>query len=169
MEPLFENTYTADKSFYQEIYRYFYLSRPAAIVIYVLSAVGFFIHLPLAIGGKNQSIGFMALAIALPLMNLILYFRHIRLSARRNNEISSVPISVSTLVHENSLELAASNGSTINIELSKIRGAVQTKNYIVLRSDARLLYSFSKDGFTKGTKDEFIAFLKSKGIKVSGK
>ncbi len=126
-------------------------------------------HLPLVISGKSQSIGFMALAIAIPLINLILYFRHIRLSARRNNEISSVPISVITLVHENSLELAASNGSTINIELSKIRSAVQTKNYIVLRSDARLLYSFRKDGFTKGTKEDFLAFLKGKGIKVRGK
>ena len=169
MEPLFENTHTQDKSFYKEIYGYFYLRRPVAIGFYVFSAVGFLIHLPLAISGRDQSIGFMALAIALPLINLILYFRHIRLSARRNNEISSEPISVSTFVHENSLELTASNGSTINIELSKIRSAVQTKNYIVLRSDARLLYSFHKDGFTKGTKEDFLAFLKGKGIKISGK
>ena len=111
----------------------------------------------------------MALLAAVPLINLIRYFRQVSFSAKRDNEISSEPIRVNTLVHEESLEITGSTGSTLNIELSKIKGVVQTKNYIILRSDARLLYSFHKDGFTKGTKEDFLAFLRSKSIKVSGK
>ena len=42
----------------------------------------------------------------------------------------------------------------------------QTKNLILLKSRANLIYILRKDTFTKGTKDDFIAFLRSKGIKV---
>ena len=37
---------------------------------------------------------------------------------------------------------------------------------ILLHSEANLIYIFRKDSFVKENKDDFIAFLKSKGIIV---
>lgn len=44
--------------------------------------------------------------------------------------------------------------------------AVQTENLILLRSKANLIYIFRKDTFIKGTHEEFIMFLRGKGIKI---
>ena len=44
-----------------------------------------------------------------------------------------------------------------------------TKNLILLHSKAKLIYIFRKDTFTKGTKNDFIAFLKDKGVKINRK
>ncbi|MGI6745062.1 MAG: hypothetical protein ACOX45_02610 [Acutalibacteraceae bacterium] len=43
---------------------------------------------------------------------------------------------------------------------------MQTKNLILLRSEANLVYIFCKDTFSKGTPDEFLTFLSKKGLKV---
>jgi hypothetical protein len=51
----------------------------------------------------------------------------------------------------------------------KIKGAVQTKNLILLRTKANMIWIFRKDSFSVGSKEEFISFLKNKGIKVKGK
>lgn len=42
----------------------------------------------------------------------------------------------------------------------------KTKNLILLQSKASLIYIFRKDTFTKGTTDDFVIFLRSKGIKI---
>ena len=60
-------------------------------------------------------------------------------------------------------------GGADTVEFNKIKNAIQTKNYILLRSKANLIYIFCKDTFTVGTKEEFVSFLRAKGIKVKGK
>ena len=169
MDSLFENTYTADKSFYQELYSYFHFRRPITVATFILCGICFTSQLALAIFDLEYNIGIMILTALFPLFKLFMYVNQVNSLTKRNKEISTEALSICSTVYEDHLEISASNGSTLNLELSKIRSAVHTKNYVVLRSDARLIYSFGKDGFTKGTKDEFIAFLKSKGIKVSGK
>ena len=169
MEPLFENIHTQDKSFYKEIYSYFHFRRPITVATFILCGICFISQLALAIFDLEYNLAIMILMALFPLFKLFAYVNQVNSITKRNKEISTEAISICSTVYEDHLEISASNGSTLNIEISKIRSVVQTKNYIILRSDARLLYSFSKDGFTKGTKDEFIAFLKSKGIKVSGK
>lgn len=169
MEPLFENTYTQSKAFYQELYRYFHFRRPITVAAFIVCGICFASQLALAIFNLEYNLSIMILMALFPLFKLFAYVNQINSITKRNKEISTEQISICSTVHDDHLEISASNGSTLNIELSKIRSAVHTKNYVVLRSDARLIYSFGKDGFTKGTKDEFITFLKSKGIKVSGK
>ena len=43
------------------------------------------------------------------------------------------------------------------------------ESYVVVITKARLMFIFRKDSFTEGDADGFIAFLKEKGIKVTGK
>ena len=169
MDSLFENTYTADKPFYQELYSYFHFRRPITVATFILCGICFTSQLALAIFGLEYNVGIMILMALFPLFKLFAYVNQVNSITKRNKEISTEAISICSTVYEDHLEISASNGSTLNIEIAKIRSVVQTKNYIILRSDARLLYSLHKDGFTKGTKEDFLSFLRSKSIKVSGK
>ena len=85
---------------------------------------------------------------------------------KRDSEVHGKEISVETIVTNECIQNTASTGAVNKLEYDKIRSAVKTKNLILLRSKANLIYIFRKDTFSKGTTDEFIAFLTSKGIKV---
>jgi len=85
---------------------------------------------------------------------------------KRDAEVHGKEISVETIVTDAFIQNTATTGAVNKLEYDKIRNVVQTKNLILLRSKANLIYIFRKDTFTKGTKDDFIAFLKVKGFKV---
>ena len=114
----------------------------------------------------------IAVLVAAPLfwvLQLVLYFRQVNLLIKRDHELHGKDIEVEVIVTDTFIQNTASTGSVNKIEYEKIKGAVQTKNLIILRSKANLLYIFRKDTFEVGTKDDFIVFLKAKGIKVKGK
>ena len=85
---------------------------------------------------------------------------------KRDIEVHGKEISVETIVTDDFIQNKASTGAVNKLELNRIKNAAQTKNLILLRSKANLIFIFRKDTFTKGSKDDFIAFLKTKGIKV---
>ena len=88
---------------------------------------------------------------------------------KRDNEVYGKEIKVETIVTDSFIQITASTEAVSQIEYHKFKGAFQTKNLVVLRSKARLLYIFDKNTFEVGTVEEFISFLKTKGIKVKGK
>jgi len=47
----------------------------------------------------------------------------------------------------------------------KIKKVVKTKNFIFLITEAQLYIAFKKDGFVKGTSEEFLSFLFKKGYR----
>ncbi len=55
------------------------------------------------------------------------------------------------------------------IPLSKIKRAFATRDYMVLVSEANLMYILKKDSFTLGDAKSFWEFLKEKQIKLKGK
>ena len=75
-------------------------------------------------------------------------------------------IFVETIVTNEYIQNTASTGAVNKLEYNKIRNSVQTKNLILLRSKANLIYIFRKDTFTKGDKESFIRFLNNKGVKI---
>ena len=52
------------------------------------------------------------------------------------------------------------------IRYDTIKRVVSLKKYILIHSKAGNVFVFGKDSFTLGTAEEFLAFLKSKGVKV---
>ncbi len=168
MEPLFENSHLNDKAMLKEFYGYFFYKSPVYIALYIIMGAAFISSLAILILDHI----FTAALILAPLCMLLptfRYFHSIKVQNKRNNEISSTPIEVKSAIFEDYIENTSSNGALTRIEFNKIKSAVQTKNLIMLRSDAKLVYVLRKDTFTKGTKEEFVAFLKSKGIKTVGK
>jgi hypothetical protein len=166
MEILFANSYVRNKELAREIYRHYYFHRKLYIVLDILVMLSFLANLIITIlQGAIYWTG-----IILPLLFFLLqfygYFSQVNLMVKRDAEVCGNEISVETVVTDAFIQNTASTGAVNRLEFDKIRSAAQTKNLILLRSKANLIYIFRKDTFTIGTKEEFIAFLKEKGIKV---
>ena len=93
----------------------------------------------------------------------------VKTTLKRDIELFGKPLSGVTKVTCDSIITEAEFAGNTETGLDKIKCAHQTKNLILVRTKARLIFIFRKDGFSIGTKEDFVAFLKNKGIKVRGK
>ena len=121
MDSLFENTYTAGKSFYQELYSYFHFRRPITVAAFIVCGICFASQLALAIFDLEYNLSIMILMALFPLFKLFAYVNQVNSITKRNKEISAEAINICSIVYEDHLEMTASNGSTLNIELAKIK------------------------------------------------
>lgn len=167
METLFENSYVSNKEIAKEIYRYFYFQRRFIVVCHFLLAFSFLVNLIMAILGKSYSWVVFIFAPLLVLYRVFCYFHQVNTMVKREREVHGEQLGVQILVTDDYIQNTASNGAVNRLEYGNIRSAVRTKNLILLRTKANLIYIFRKDAFTIGTEDEFIAFLRKKGIKGS--
>jgi len=85
---------------------------------------------------------------------------------KRNREAGEEDRPVCTIVTDEYIQVNAPNGAKAEVQYSNIRRVTRTKNLILLHSRANLMYIFRNDAFCCGGKDEFVAFLREKGIKI---
>ena len=166
MEILFENSYVRNKELAKEIYRYYYFQRKWLVVCYVLISFSFFANILIAIFEKTFNWSVLVFVPLLFLFQLYCYFSQVNTMVNRDSEVHGKEISVETIVTNEYIQNTASTGAVNKLEYDKIRNSVQTKNLILLRSKANLIYIFRKDTFTKGDKESFIRFLNNKGVKI---
>ncbi len=166
MNILFENSYIRNKDLAKELYGYIFFRRNYLFVAYIVLLVSFIINLILLIttGSANWFV-FVFVPFFL-LLRLFTYFQSIKLMVKRDSELSGGPVEVKTIVTEEFIQHTNSTGGVNKLEYDKIKKCNQTKNLILLQSDAKLIYVFRKDAFSIGSCDAFVEFLRSKGIKV---
>ncbi len=174
METLFENKYTKDKTSVREYLNYFYWKKPILLMLNILFALLFVftivsIFLP-AIFPYNNDL--KALYIVLPLfiwtVNITRYFKALKLSVMRDREINNGnPIDMHYIVSDDKVEVHCESIETKNsVSIFQVKKVVKTKNFIILVTEAKLSFVLKKDSFIKGTPEELIEFLKSKGLKI---
>jgi hypothetical protein len=161
MEILFENTHVRTEDFVKEIFQYVLFKRKPLIV----SGLLFLLTLILNAYVGNWML-IIILCIFLALFFAFAYSKNVKLTIRRDEEISPNPITVNTVVTDGYIQPAFSVGSVYKIYFRDIKQAAQTKNYILLTTKAMQILAFRKAGFSKGTPEEFIAFLRTKGYKL---
>ncbi len=169
MDVLFENTHVRTKELVKEIYSYFYFRRKLSIFGWVVFGLSFVINLVCAIFGDSCSTTSTIILILAPfiaILPLYAYIRQVNIVVKRDKEVHGKEIEVTTVVTDEFIQQTASTGSINKITFDNIKVVIQTKNLILLRSKANLLYIFRKDMFIVGDESEFISFLKNKGIKV---
>ncbi len=171
MPVLFESKYIRSRELFKEIFFYYNFRRFPRIVLLVimgvLLAVNLFFAFILPSQDNDLNIAGCIVAVIFFLAYFVNYQLLIRLCLKREKEISSQSsVTYTSCVTEKSLIHSSSSGSRIEIDLSKIRKAFQTENYILLMSEARLMYSFNKNDFTVGNVEDFLQFLRSKGYKI---
>ena len=166
METLFENSYVRNKELAKEIYRYYYFQRKWLVVCYALLLLSFLGNILTSIFEKTYNWGVCIFVPLFFLFQFYCYFRQVNTMVKRDSEVHGKEISVETIVTNEYIQNTASTGAVNKLEYDKIRNSVQTKNLILLRSRANLIYIFRKDTFTKGNKEDFISFLNGKGVKI---
>ena len=166
MEILFENSYVRNKLLAKEIYTHYYFQRKWLVVCYALLLLSFLGNILISIFEKTFNWGVFIFVPLFFLFQLFCYFQQVNTMVKRDSEVHGKEISVETIVTNEYIQNTASTGAVNKLEYDKIRNVVQTKNLILLRSKANLIYIFRKDTFTKGNNEDFAHFLRSKGIKI---
>jgi len=166
MEILFENSYIRNKELAKELYGYIYFRRNYIFVAYIVLLISFIINLILLIttGSANWFV-FIFVPLFL-LLRLFTYLQAIKLMLKRDSEVCGGLFEVKSIVTEDFIEYTSTTGGVNRLEYNKIKKCNQTKNLILLQSDAKLIYVFPKNGFSVGTPEGFLIFLRNKGIKV---
>ncbi len=166
MEILFENSYVRNKELAKEIYRYYHFQRKPLVVCHIIIFLSLVANLLAVIFDEKHNLGIIVFSLFYFSARLFSYYNQVNAMVKRDNEMYGKEITVETIVTDEFIQNTASTGSVNKIEYDKIRSAAQTKNLILLRSQANLIYIFRKDTFTKANAEMFIAFLMTKGIKV---
>ena len=166
MEILFENSHTRNKELAKEIYFYYYFQRQWLVVGYIFIALSFLVNLLIAIFDTAANYSILVLVPLFFLLQWYRYCRHVNIMVNRDQEAHGKEISIETVITNENIQCRDSAGGVSKLEYDKIKNVVQTKNLILLLSKANLMYIFRNDAFTKGNKEDFLLFLKGKGIKI---
>lgn len=163
MESLFENKYICTKETLKEIYSAWILKSPKAIAFYIVAFLG------LAVSAIDY-IWFGTLNIFFPIAVLVLllafyggYRKSVNSNFDRMTEASSGrPVENRALITETAAIFENSAGAHTELPLNRVAKLIETRNYFLILSDVKLMYSVKKDSFEKGTAEDFKAFIKSK-------
>ena len=170
METLFENTYKRTREVVTETMRYMYFQKPWSIVYWaVLVGMTVFMTALIVWARYFSWMGAMyyALAAYITLRNLYRFRKSIRLQIARDREqYGEEPVAVDTFFSQSGIGIHPQAGKPVEIAYENIKYAAQTKQLIIFFTQAKLYHTVHKDGFTKGSAAECLAFLKEKGIKI---
>ncbi len=168
-EPLFENSHTREKQFFQEFFRYYCFFRPTWIVLWCISSLYLIFGIISCFGGEPYWFSIFLLPCIITLQ-LFSYFLNVRTSVARQQEGNqSAPISYTVEIFQDKICIKTSLGTVQAYSFADIKSLFSTKHYLFLNTRARQAIPLEKDKFTKGNYQELCAFLKQKGYKVKGK
>ncbi|MBN8049138.1 YcxB family protein [Paraclostridium bifermentans] len=77
------------------------------------------------------------------------------------------PLSKSVYICDDKIQVVSANGARTDIFYENIVKTYETEHFLMLNSENRLSLAIRKDGFTKGTYDDFKKFIFNKSqVKV---
>ena len=169
-EVLFENTHVRDKAFWKEFYTYAFLKRPIFILIYIACGISLAANILSIFTSSDHSPFGLVFPIVYGLFVWWVVARSIKMANKRENENGGGnPIVYTTEITNDTVHLQTTLGTNYEVALSTVKRVAQTKNYLMLRTPTAQFYPIKKDGFTKGTYEDFCAHLRAKGFKVKAK
>ncbi len=167
MEPIFQNRYVRDKDTVKALYRFILFKSPSAIAIQILLALDFLLILSeWTFRNDTTLILFLLLIPFYYLMRILAYFNMTNNLIRRDKEVNKgMPVEVQIDVTEDSL-IGTTSAGVNEIPFTSVKKVYRTKKMILLKTKAKQVFLLRADSFTKGTAEDFAAFLRSKGYKV---
>lgn len=169
-ESVFENTYPRTREVMQEVLRYIYFQSRKALAVWILDTVLIVLTLALVCWTRQWTL-MHALVLGLLIGRLLSfcysYWRGVRLMLARDREqYGEAPVEVRTALTQTGIGILPLAGEDVKIAYENIKYAAQTRHLILIFTKAKLFHMLHKDGFTKGTAEECVAFLREKGVKV---
>lgn len=167
-EPIFKNVFVRDEETLREFYKHNYLAAPLFRIIYIGYAVLLLMSLLASLLAYDLTLfaSYLFLGLVFALILFFKYSQSLKITVARDKELANGRDMVTEIfVFDDKIEhTALGNSQALGFE--SIKRVQQSQNYIYVISNAKLVYIFKKDSFTLGTPEEFIEFLKSKGIKI---
>lgn len=166
MNTLFENKYKCTEDVYKQIYQYVYTHNKITYGI-----IGFYLFLVILTNYVSLTTGagisYKSLLSLLLIFFFLYFYSRIAAKRRYKNDLRAnkwIPTILTLLVREDAVVVKHSNSPAQPIPYADFKKVVHTKEFDILITKERLALYFKKDSFTKGTSDEFAAFLKEKGF-----
>ena len=169
MEPLFELRYTKDPNktdYSKEMYRRVFFNLPFfAIVAFV--ALTLLVSV-IAYGFDTMACYLIFVVLFFIAVRIFTYLRAVKLMHKRYIEFYGDVISdVVVTVTSEAIRFSSSiTEKDIELKFSSVKKTYRTKRMLLFLTEAKMIYNLRLDAFTKGTPEEFMLFLNSKGIKV---
>ena len=169
METKFEATYVRDEKFAKEFYSYYAYKRPVGIFVTIVCIVVIAYGI---IDILSADYYFAALSIVLGVyvlgLRAIRVKNAIKVSLERDKETNHGNfVELTNTVTENSIFIKTSiNEGITEYAMSSVKKLCRSKNYIYLVTEAKLVIVFDINAFSVGTPEEFVEFIRSKGIKT---
>ncbi len=167
-DTLFELRYTRSAEQIKEAQRYLLLKAPSAIAMNAAIVVFFLLNLAVWLWLRDP-VNLIAGIAMLALMGLRCWFYHwtMRNLERREQEMfNGTAPEVGVQIYEDRICSQVNDGKTETM-LTNFKRGYCTNHLIVAKTKGSLIYILPKDAFTKGTPEECVRFLASKGIRVS--
>ena len=174
-EKLFEFRYEQDDAFLKDYLKFAYFGMPARRVIlafYVIcSAVlaGVAVYITVKVPASAWMFWVLAVFFIAVYAWIIIfrYFQSFKVSQNRKKELyGDSRIFCEGWVTDTEMYIAnTGNNSENTFPVSSFKKVRETKTLIITVTSARLMSVIPKDGFTKGTAEEFVKFLHDKGVK----
>lgn len=169
-DPLFKNSFIRNKSTSTEIVKYMLLLTRLMKILYVVAAISFVINLAfILIDVFNPNIkivpeNYFSTVITYVFPAILLALMCFVTKAR--NTPKGGTSEESFIVTEDEI-MWTSEGKELTLAIEKIAFYYNTKNYFLIIPNTKgvIIPAIKKDSFTLGSSDEFLGFLKSKGIK----
>jgi hypothetical protein len=167
METKIESTYVRDEKFAKEFFSYHSYKRPSGIIITVISILAIVSGVINVFAYQEYwNIIVIVLGVYLFVLRFVRVKKNVKISLERDKESNHGSfVSVENLVTDNSI-IVKTNESGTEFELSCIKKAYRSKNYIYLITKAKLAIVFDINHFSKGTPEELVQFICQKGIKI---
>lgn len=165
MEALFENKFTRDAEWAKDHFGYMYIRRPLLIFMEVVAALCFAWLVYDLIVNSVINVLLLLYFVFWGVMPALLYRKNSEMALKRDFEIHGRTIEVVTTVTNKGIEISQSTGALYRLSFSDMKKVVQTKKFIYLWSKTNTLYSIKKDSFSVGNTEDFLLFMRNKGIR----
>ena len=166
MAPLFENSYIRDEAIHREVLFRFRLLSPVYILCYLFCAYCLYQFFTVLILWDYIILRFLIIPLLFLLLLIYSCRRNARMLQARDLEINNgQPLRIYLVVTQEGITSYDPNGSA-TIPFDRIRRVTQSKNLIFLITKARVIWIFPKATFIRCNPEDFLSFLKTKGLRV---
>ncbi len=166
MEILFENKYVKNREWAKDVFGYINFRRPLIIVFDIYFFLCIILGIVDIIVDKNINVYLFILPIVWMFLQVFIYIKNVNITLKRDLEMHGKPVEITVTITDENITTVQSTGSEIHLNYADVKKAFQTKKYIYLQTKASLLCSFKKAGFSIGNEEDFLKFLRNKGIKI---
>jgi hypothetical protein len=170
MELIYKNSYIKTKDFYNEYYKCVHLTNRRNIVLIVIGAICIAVNLSALIFSGGDSALLINLTIVVLLVcgaKFIAYKAESDTRHKQDLEFGGgKPLEISLTVTQNGLDYYVANYQTkTHFNFADLRRARKLGGFFVVTTKSAYPLIFRKDSFVTGSPDEFLTFLRSRGVR----